>query len=83
LLEWMRSEPSHCFSLLLPMGPFFHSKQIFQGKTKLSLPAASSPNYDNAMKAGFKFEFSGMKTYWSNQETMHAFVNNILAPYFA
>jgi hypothetical protein len=33
-------------------------------------------------KARFKFEFSGMKTYWSNQKTMHAFVNNILAPYF-
>lgn len=34
------------------------------------------------MKARFKFEFSGTKTYWSNQETMHAFVNDILAPYF-
>jgi hypothetical protein len=35
------------------------------------------------MTARFKFEFSGTKTYWSNQETMHAFVNNILTPYFA
>ena len=57
-------------------------RAIFQGKTKLSLPATSSPNCNDAMKAGFKFEFSGMKTYWSNQKTMCAFVNNILAPYF-
>jgi hypothetical protein len=34
------------------------------------------------IKAGFKFEFSGTKTYWSNQDTMQSFVNNILAPYF-
>jgi hypothetical protein len=55
---------------------------IFQCKTKLSLPATSSPNYDDAMKAGFKFEFSGTKTYWSNQKTMCAFVDDILTPYF-
>ena len=55
---------------------------IFQCKTKLSLLAMSLPNYDDAMKARFKFEFSGMKTYWSNQKAMHTFVNNILTPYF-
>ncbi|KAF8219543.1 hypothetical protein L208DRAFT_1549314, partial [Tricholoma matsutake] len=55
---------------------------IYQGKTKLSLPAATSPSYDDMIKAGFKFEFSGTKMYWSNQDTMQSFVNDILAPYF-
>jgi hypothetical protein len=34
------------------------------------------------LKAGIKLEPSGTKTYWSNQETMKKFVNDILAPYF-
>jgi len=34
------------------------------------------------LKAGFKLETSGTKTYWSNQEKMKTFINNILAPYF-
>ena len=32
--------------------------------------------------AGMQLEFSGTKTYWSNQKTMQNFVNGILAPYF-
>ena len=78
-------DEKRAFTLLVSVaadGTILPFQAIFQGKTKLSLPAASSPNYDDAMKAGFKFEFSGTKTYWSNQETMRAFVNDILAPYF-
>ena len=40
-----------------------------------------APNYNDAMEARFKLEFSGTKTYWSNQETMRTFINDILTPY--
>ncbi|KAH9955279.1 hypothetical protein BGW80DRAFT_1112687, partial [Lactifluus volemus] len=69
-------DEKQAFTLLVSVaadGTILPFQAIFQGKTKLSLPATSSPNYDNAMKARFKFEFSGTKTYWSNQETMRAF----------
>jgi hypothetical protein len=78
-------DEKRAFTLLVSVaadGTILPFQAIFQGKTKLSLPAASSPNYDDAMKAGFKFEFSGTKTYWSNQKTMRVFVDNILTPYF-
>src|SRR5208283_3351359 len=55
---------------------------IYQGKTERSCPAPSSPAYDEAISAGFKFEYSGTKTYWSNQRTMRLFVDDILSPYF-
>ena len=32
--------------------------------------------------AGMQLEFSGTKTYWSNQKTMRNFVNGILTQYF-
>jgi hypothetical protein len=78
-------DEKRAFTLLVSVaadGTILPFQAIFQGKTKLSLPAASLPNYDNAMKARFKFDFSGTKTYWSNQKTMRAFVDNTLAPYF-
>jgi hypothetical protein len=54
---------------------------IYVGKSIRSCPT-SGPHYDDAIKAGFLIEFSGTKTYWSNQATMKSFVNKILAPYF-
>jgi hypothetical protein len=78
--SWM--DEKRAFTLLVSVaadGTILPFQGIFQGKTKLSLPAASSPNYADAMKAGFKFEFSGTKTYWSNQETMCAFVNDLIS----
>ena len=78
-------DEKQAFTLLVSVaadGTILPYQAIFQGQTKLSLPAVSLPNYDDAMKAGFKFEFLGMKTYWSNQKTMCAFVDNILTPYF-
>jgi hypothetical protein len=77
-------DEKRAFTLLVSVaadGAILPFQAIFQGKTKLSLPAASAPNYDDALKARFKFEFSGTKTYWSNQETMRAFVNDIFTPY--
>ncbi len=78
-------DEKRAFTLLVSVaadGTILPFQAVYQGKMKLSLPAATSPNYDDAMEAGFKLVFSGTKTYWSNFETMCAFVNNILAPYF-
>ena len=61
--------------LLLPF------QAIYMGKTIRSCPT-SGPHYNDAIAAGFLFEPSGTKTYWSNQATMKSFVNTILAPYF-
>jgi DDE superfamily endonuclease len=55
---------------------------IYHGKTERSCPDKKSPNYDAAIAAGFRFEFSGTNMYWANQQTMRQFVNHILAPYF-
>ena len=64
-------------------GSLLPFQAVFVGKTKASVPSATdSPNYNKAINAGFKFECSGTGTYWSNQKTMCAYVNDILAPYF-
>lgn len=64
-------------------GSLLPFQAVFVGKTKVSVPSATdSPNYDDTIDAGFKFECSGTATYWSNQQTMRAYVNDILAPYF-
>jgi hypothetical protein len=78
-------DEKRAFTLMVSVaadGTVLPFQAIYQNKTKLSLPAATSPSYDDVIKAGFKFEFSGTKTYWSNQDTMRSFVNDILAPYF-
>ena len=78
-------DEKRAFTLLVSVaadGKILPFQAIYQGKTKLSLPVATSSNHSDAMDAGFKLEFSGTKTYWSNQETMCVFVNDILVPYF-
>jgi hypothetical protein len=55
---------------------------IYQGKTAHLCPAPSSPHYQDVLDVGFQLIFSEMYTYWSNQQTMKLFVNNILAPYY-
>jgi len=73
------------FTLLVSIaanGTILPFQAIYQGKTKLSLPVATSPNYADVIDAGFKLEPSGMKMYWSNQQTMCRFVDDILAHYF-
>jgi hypothetical protein len=57
-------------------------QSIFQGKTNCSCPNKESPHYNDAIAAGFRFKFSGTKTYWANQTTMKTFVDEILALYF-
>jgi hypothetical protein len=64
-------------------GTLLPFQTIFVGKTATSLPSATtSPNYSDAVKAGFKFEPSGTGTYWSNQSTMRSYINDIITPYF-
>jgi hypothetical protein len=46
---------------------------IFKGKTKASLPTASSFHYDEAIDLGFSFEISGTDNYWANMKTMKSF----------
>ena len=54
-------------------GSLLPFQAVFMGKTKASIPSATdSRNYNEAISAGFKFEFSGTGTYWSNQQTMRA-----------
>ena len=56
---------------------------IYQGQTDRSCPRpAKSRMYAEAVAAGFRFEYSKSKTYWSNQRTMRLFVDHMLAPYF-
>jgi hypothetical protein len=50
-------DEKRAFTLLVSVatdGTILPFQAIFQGKTRLSLPAASSPNYDDTMKAGRK-----------------------------
>ena len=56
---------------------------IYQGNSNKSCPNSSAPDYDNAKAAGFHFEYSKTKTYWSTHEMMHSFVEEILVPYFS
>jgi hypothetical protein len=51
-------------------GTLLPFQAIYEGMTKRLLPESSTAHYDNALSAGFLLEFSGMKTYWSNQQTM-------------
>jgi hypothetical protein len=55
---------------------------VYMGKSTRSCPNKSANSYNEADRAGFRFEFSGTGTYWSNQKTMRSFVNDILVPYF-
>ena len=63
-------------------GELLPFQAIYEGKTQVACPAPSSKNYDDVCKVGMLLEPSGTKTYWSNHETMHHFVDRILAPYF-
>ncbi|KAJ3738122.1 hypothetical protein EV360DRAFT_25954, partial [Lentinula raphanica] len=54
---------------------------IYKGKSSRSIPEETSPLYQDATDIGFQFVWSGTDTYWANHETMHQFVDGILAPY--
>jgi hypothetical protein len=64
-------------------GELLPFQAIYQGYTAKTCPSKSAKDYDAAKAAGFRFEFSKSKTYWSTHETMHDLVDEIIAPYFA
>jgi hypothetical protein len=75
----------HAFTVMVSVsndGTLLPFQVICIRKTDKSCPAPSSPCYKEALAARFRFKYSGTATYWSNQRTMHSFVNNILTPYF-
>lgn len=79
------NEEKRAFTILISIsndGTLLPFQAIYHGLTSKSCPSTTAPCYDEAIAAGFRFEFSGTKTYWSNQKTMREFVDNILAPYF-
>lgn len=57
-------------------------QSILKGSTKGSLPKLNVPCMAESLEAGFLFEPSKTKTYWSTQATMCNFVDKILAPHF-
>ena len=64
-------------------GPLLPFQAIYKGSTQTSLLSKKAKSYKEATEAGFLFESSMMQTYWSTQETMHSFVNQILVPYYS
>jgi DDE superfamily endonuclease len=78
-------DEKHAFTVMVTItsaGLLLPFQSIFQGKTNRSCPHEESLHYNDAIAAGFRFKFSGTKTYWANQTTMRSFVDEILAPYF-
>jgi len=63
-------------------GTLLPFQAIYKGLTNKSLLESLTLNHNKVIKADFLLEFSGTKTYWSNQQTMWSFVDNILTPYF-
>jgi hypothetical protein len=68
---------------VLNSGELLPFQAIYQGYSSRSCPSESAPDYDVATAAGFRFEFSKTKTYWSTHKTMHSFVEKILVPYLS
>jgi hypothetical protein len=79
------AEEKRAFTLLVSVaadGTALPFQAIYQGGTMKSLPSPRAPKMADENVAGMQLDFSGTKTYWSNQKTMQNFVNRILAPYF-
>ncbi|KAJ6569334.1 hypothetical protein B0H19DRAFT_938971 [Mycena capillaripes] len=55
---------------------------IFQSKTLSSCPSPKAARYDEAVALGYVMLPSKTATYWSNHDTMHKLVDDIIAPYF-
>jgi hypothetical protein len=64
-------------------GTLLPFQAIYQGQSSKTCPSESAPDYGSAKAAGFRFESSKTKTYWSTHETMHFLVEKILVPYFS
>ncbi len=63
-------------------GEMLPVQAVYDGSTSWSLPRKDVLHYQDAIKHGFKFEFVNSGTYWLMQQTMHDFIDSILAPYY-
>lgn len=61
LLEWTRSEPSHCLSLLPPTGPSFHFKQFSRVKQSFPCQLQACLTMTMQWKPGSNLSFQGQK----------------------
>lgn len=80
------AEEKRAFMALISVssdGAMLLIQAIYTRKTELSCPSPKSINYKDLVNASFLLEPSGTSTYWSNQNTMRSFVDNILAPYYS
>jgi hypothetical protein len=78
------AEDKRAITMLLSVsndGTLLPIQTIYKGLSSASTPSKNSPSHTEASDAGFLFEYSNMKTYWSTQATMQNFVNKILVPY--
>ncbi|KIK33737.1 hypothetical protein CY34DRAFT_99092, partial [Suillus luteus UH-Slu-Lm8-n1] len=79
------NDEKHAFTIMVSItnsGTVLLLQAIYQGHLKISCPSANSHHYDKCMDAGFLFECSNTKTYWSTQETMCSLVDKVIAKYF-
>ncbi|KAJ7035960.1 hypothetical protein C8F04DRAFT_879855, partial [Mycena alexandri] len=63
-------------------GRILATQAVFSGKKMASCPSLTAGRYDEAVDLGYAMLPSGTSTYWSNHETMHVLVDDIIAPYF-
>ena len=78
-------DEKRAFTLLVSVsadGSLLPFQAIYSGMSDLSCPSTNAPHYTDCRTLGFRFDFSGTKTYWSNLNTMKTFVKDILQPYF-
>ncbi|KAF8808294.1 hypothetical protein BYT27DRAFT_7057706, partial [Phlegmacium glaucopus] len=79
-------DEKHAFTVMVSVandGTLLPLQAIYAGLSTASCPSKTAGYYNEVMSAGMLLEHSGTVTYWSNMATMHSFVDNILAPYFA
>jgi hypothetical protein len=78
-------EEKHAFSLVVAIsgkGDVLPFQGVYQGMTIASTPSNKAHGYAEAIKRGFLFDYSGMKTYWCNIVMMQRWVSKILVPYW-
>jgi hypothetical protein len=78
-------EEKRAFTLvpsILASGELLLMQGVFGGKTSASCPSPNAKRYEEALDLGYAMVPSRTGTYWSNHDTMHQLVDEIIAPYF-
>jgi hypothetical protein len=63
-------------------GKLLATQAVFMGKTTASCLSPQAARYNEAIALGYIMLPSKTGTYWSNHDTMHLLVDDIIAPYF-